>query len=284
MKRLVILITAACWLISFGLAVAGDFESDSFDFPKDDIQLLVLNISLGAGTFYAVSEDMDNLAKGTIDYDRKKVRISYDYVKDGSTGFLDLTSEHRKKLNIDSDDNNWDIVLSKKYSTELTTELGACKADFDLGGIPLTYFSLDIGAAEGKVDFSTPNPDEMVKMEVDAGAASLKIKHLGNANFRRLKFEGGVGDFEIDFSGNYRTKSRAVVSIGLGSAKIYIPRDLPVSVEADDNFLSSVEFIGYDGKEIEDNFMETDNFRKSDYGLDLEVDVGLGSVEIIWID
>ena len=66
---------------------------------------------------------------------------------------------------------------------------------------------------------------------------------------------------------------------------IYIPRNLPVRIDAEDNFLASVDFDNPDRRgQMEDDYYESDNYRDSDYGLSLEIDIGLGSVNLIWVD
>ncbi|MCP4706370.1 MAG: hypothetical protein GY865_17365 [candidate division Zixibacteria bacterium] len=280
------LIFASLFLLIFvTILTAGKYETKIFSFPADDIKKLEVSIELGAGEFLLEVGNIDEIAKANVEYDDRSVDVYGEYKKRGTTGVIEFESEIRKKFNIDTDDNNWDIVLSDKFPTELNIDIGACEAEIDLGGLPLEYLDFDVGAAEVDILFSRPNPGMAEEIKIDAGAVELKVEELGNANFDRLSFDGGAGDFDIDFSGEYKGKSRAKISIGLGSAKIRIPSDLPVRIETSDSFLSSVDFRHEDERYLDgDDYYETKDFRRSDIGLDLEVSVGLGSIEIIFED
>jgi len=286
MGRRIIGFTIAALLLSASFLQAGRFETMHFSFtPEEDIENLEVRIDLGAGEFQLAVEKMDEVAVADAEYDERRIEVYADYDEHGKTGVVEFRSECRRNFNIDTEDNIWDIILSDKYPTELEIDIGACEAEFDLGGLPLEFLDLDVGAADAEISFGKPNPIEAEEIMIDAGAADFRLKKLGNANFRRLTFDGGVGDFELDFSGEYKGMSRVDIDIGMGSATLYIPRDLPVRIEADDSFLSSVDFDNAPRKFLEDDdYYETDDFDDADYGLDIEVSVGLGSVDIIFED
>ncbi|UCD95108.1 MAG: hypothetical protein JSU69_03400 [Candidatus Zixiibacteriota bacterium] len=269
-------------LLFHGNVPAGDLEVRDISFPPDEIKLLVINADLAAGTFLIRSDDADEIFQAEVEYDPRRVEVFAEYEREGSTGYLDIGSDVNWRKNINTDDNRWIAVLSRKYVTELRADLGACETDLELGGIPIVHIDLDIGAAAGRVSFSEPNPEIAERILIDAGAAEFEGENLGNANFERFTFDGGVGSFELDFSGEYSRRCQAKVSIGLGKAKIYIPRGLPVRIDAEDNFLSSVDFKSRGRYEIDDDYFESDDYRESDVGLELEIEVGLGSVDVIW--
>ncbi len=272
-------------ILSASALMAGRHETEKFSFPAGDIENLEVSIELGAGKFNLHVENIDDVARANVEYDDRKVEVFGRYTERGKFGIVEFESETRKRFNIDIEDNCWDIELSNKYPTELDIDIGACEAEIDLGGLPLTYLDFDVGAADVDILFSRPNPGQAEEITINAGAVELKVKELGNANFDRLSFDGGAGDFDIDFSGEYKGMSRAKISIGLGSAKIRIPFDLPVRIETDESFLSSVDFRHEDESCLDgDDYYETKDFRRSEYGLDLEVSVGLGSIEIIFED
>ncbi|SYZ72665.1 exported hypothetical protein [Candidatus Zixiibacteriota bacterium] len=271
-------------LICGRMAWAGDIEKRHFSYPGDDIKTLIANFDLGAGKFIFMPKDTVGILEADVEYDSRNVEVFAEYKKRGSVGRLDVGSDLLNKMHVESEDNIWEVGLSRRYPSELTFDIGLCETDIELGGVPITYLKLDLGAADGTLKISTANPDTADDVILDAGAASFEAEKLGNLNFSRLSFDGGVGKFRLDFSGDYRVRSRARVSIGLGKALIYIPSNLPVRIEAEDNFLSTVKFRNRDRFEVEDNYFESKDFRESKIGLDLKIDVGMGSVEIIWVD
>jgi len=284
MRKLGYLLFLILYLIPPAGAKARELTNKQISFPEDTIKLLVTNIDLGVGEFILNAGNFSDIVRAEVEYNDQRVEVYSDYGRKGSTGYLELGSDFKSKTHIQSEDNRWKMTLSKKYSTDLSMDFGLCSSDIDLGGIPLKYLNLDIGASESDLKFSEPNPQIADEVKIDAGACKLDIEKLGNANFRFLKFDGGVGKFTLDFTGEYKTDSRADVSIGLGKATIYLPSNLPLRVESETNFLSSVKFKNERRFDVKDGFFESLDFSKSDVRLDLKIDVGLGSVDIIWVD
>jgi len=267
-----------------GKSEAGSLRSKQIIFPPDEISRLEANFDIGAGEIVLKPGDTSKaIIRADVEYDPKNIEVYSDYEKRGKTGYLEVGSEVQSHTHMDTEDNRWNIILSKQYQTELKIDIGACDADLDLGGIPLTFLKLSIGAAKGHLVFSSPNP-ATCDISIDAGASSFEIEKLGNANFEYLTLDGGVGEFVLNFAGEYKTKARARISIGLGKATIYIPSGLPVRIEAEDNFLSSVDFKNAGRFDIEDGYCESKDFHDSPVGLDMKIDVSLGKVEIIWVD
>jgi hypothetical protein len=85
----------------------------------------------------------------------------------------------------------FDLALGTGRPFRLTVEVGASENLFDLGGVPLTRLSFSTGAGKTELDFSAPNPESMTMLEIAAGAASLDVRNLANANFAEMKLEGG---------------------------------------------------------------------------------------------
>ncbi|UCD16710.1 MAG: hypothetical protein JSV44_09650 [Candidatus Zixiibacteriota bacterium] len=261
---------------------ADKFIDEQLVFPKDDIDLLSVCIDFAAGDIRIGVHETDHIAVIDVEYNARTTKVAAEYENDDRIGYLDLSSKQRRKSEINTEDNLWDVTLSTRYVAEFDLDLGACQADLDLGGIPTEMFNLDIGAAKGTLTFSKPNPISAEKINIDAGAASFDLEQLGNANFSRFEFGGGLGKFVLDFSGKYTAKSRAKISIGMGKAVIHIPASLPVRIETNDNFLSSVDFKNADHQSLDGDYYETEDFHSSDYGLDVSIDVGMGSIEIIF--
>ncbi|MEW6014622.1 MAG: toast rack family protein [Candidatus Zixiibacteriota bacterium] len=263
-------------------AVAAPVETKEFNFPADSITILYADIDLAAGNFRLTSEEMPALFRADVTYNPDRLEVFADYRKRGERGYLEVGSDLFSKFQVDTEDNRWEMELSRSYKTDLKLEFGLCDAFIDLGGVPLTDLNLDIGVAEGKLVFSSPNPTELDNISIEAGAAEFEIEKLLNANFKTLKFDGGVGEFRLEFTGELKTRAQAEISVGLGSAVIYLPRELSVRIEAEDNFLSKVKFRNAAGLRIRDGYYKSEDFDSAAARLDLRIDVGLGSVEIVW--
>jgi len=266
-------------------SAAADLEHISKKIDADGARKIEASVEVGAGDITISSADISEVASVDVDYDPRRIDCTVDYDVRGGTGRLRLESELLRKHNVDTDNNVWDVVLSRRYPMMLEIEAGACDAQIDLGGLSLSELTLEIGAASGEIDFSTPNPVRMEKLSIDAGAASLEFTNLGNANFERCNFDGGAGSFELDFRGKYTDESEISIDIGLGSGEITLPRDVPVRIETGDpGWFSSVEFHNDDLEEVDDGVYESDDYEDADIRILIELDVGLGSVDIYFRD
>lgn len=282
MRKNVLLISLFTF-IAVSAVFAGEMVHKQERIDIKDADKVDFNCDLGAGEFKIIPGDIEEAAIIDIDYDSRRIKYYVDSENRGNTCNINLESERRRKSSMNTEDNKWNIQLSKKYPMTINMDIGACDADFDLGGIPIEEFSLDIGAASGTIDFSEPNPNRLREMEIDAGASSLEMTSIGNANFERFTFSGGAGSFDLDFRGKYKGTSKIVIEIGLGSGDITLPEGIPVRVETEDsNWLSSVDIHNRDLDEVDDDVLESPDFEDADTKIIIELTVGLGSLDVRW--
>ena len=175
------------FVLTFSVS-AGKMEHLSEKIDAEGADKIEVSIEFGAGEIILSSDDMAEVATVEVDYDPRRIECEIDYNVRRGIGHLHLESIVRRKRNIDTEKNLWEVVLSNRYPAVLEIEAGACDAEMDLGGIPITELSIEIGAASGEVDFSNPNPERMVDFDVDAGAASLEFRNLGRV--LRTRFPG----------------------------------------------------------------------------------------------
>jgi hypothetical protein len=283
MRRTALIILIGALILIAAVAVtAAKIVHKTETVSAEGAKRLMVSCSFGAGKLTVSPEDLADAARLEVAYEPEKVdyRVEYE-VKDG-TGYLEMKSHLNHHLNIDDTDNEWNAAFSTRYPMELKMEVGACEANIDLGGLKLDDLNLEIGAASGEIDFSRENQGRCRFMRCEAGASSLKIKNLGNAGFEDFKFTGGVGSFDIDFRGKYQGESTAKMEIGLGSGDITLPKGLPIRIEADENWFSSIDLHGEDVNEVHKGVYESDDFDSAKDRLVLKIEVGLGSVDLYW--
>src|SRR5438067_1275640 len=95
----------------------------------------------------------------------------------------------------------FDLALGTAQPYMLTIETGASEGAFELGGLPLGRLIVKLGAGKNVMRFSEPNPRAMSVFDLDAGAGSMELYGLANANFADLTLDGGAAAFTCDFSG-----------------------------------------------------------------------------------
>jgi len=278
-------LTVSLVLIIFtaGLVMAGRREQETRSIETEGAKKIEVELEFGLGELRILPEDMLKAAILEMSYNPRQVEYDIDYKVRKGTGRLFIESSTHRKIHIDSEDNLLDLTLSTRYPMSLEMDIGACDAEIDLGGVSLEYLDIDVGAASGDIDFSEPNPVRMKEMNIDAGASSLDMHSIGNANFDLMTFSGGAGSFDFDFRGEYKGESRIDIDIGVSSADIILPRGIPTRVETSgSNWLSTVDFHKDDLEEIDDNIYESLDFKDAKTRIILIIDVGLGSVDIYW--
>ncbi|HOP07759.1 MAG TPA: toast rack family protein [candidate division Zixibacteria bacterium] len=269
-------------LICAGLTAARSIETVDRTIEAEGAKKLDITIDFAAGELTIDPEDMSEAAKLHLEYDTRRVDYDIDYKLHGSTGSLYMETERLTKRDIDTEDNLWDLKLSKRYPIEMEMDIGACDAKMELGGLPLVELSLDVGAASGVIEFSDKNPERLRMFSVDAGAASVEINNIGNSGFEEFDFDGGAGSFELDFRGdNYEGLCEVTIDIGLGSCELTLPKGIPVQITSDDDgWFSSIDFHGDDLEEVDDGVWESDDFENARTSIALDLDVGMGSIDI----
>jgi len=243
-------------------------------------KFLETKIDFGAGELKLLpNAGSGKLFEGRLAYRPNHGQPDLHYSAGGQTGYLTLETHSLKKIFSDGDPKNqWDISFSPKVSHSFDIDIGACEAEMDFTGLPIEKLKLDLGAGEGRVRFDRPNPVVMEMLDIDAGASELEIKGLGNARFKKLKFDGGMGSFRLDFSGQTAMDGQAEISIGMGEVEIVLPRELGVRVYKE-GALSSIDFDG-DLEKVGDGVWETENYRTAKRRLIIDLSVGLGSAEV----
>lgn len=262
------------------IGAKGDVEHYQESIPDDGATQLDMTIDFGAGDIRISPGNPTGVALIDIDYEPDVVRYRIDQSSKGNTKHLQLTAEPRRRTWKSGTTNDWDITLSRTRRLTGDFELGACDAEIDLGGIPITELSFEVGAASGELRFSAPNPERIRELKIEVGASSMDIRQLGNARIDQLDIECGAGSLEIDFTGEFSGETEAHIEVGVSSVDIVIPRGLAVRVEGEDNIFSSIDLPKRTFDEVDDNVFETDNFSTARDKLILVLEVGMGSVDI----
>lgn len=246
---------------------------------------LTVKMDIGAGIIDLRRNRTGDILNAEVEYDPEEIRVDIDYDRIKDEGKLYLKSKSRNKgLDLDTEDNYWFLEFGDRIPISFEIDVGACEADFDFTGLKIDKLDMDLGASSVEVDFRKPNLERISKINIDVGVSELTISGLGNANFDKLYFDGGVGDFTLDFSGEFEHRAYVDIDIGLGSLTILVPKDAGVQIKSESSFLSSFSIDKRDFDEVEDDLYESNNFGEKDKELIFDIEVGLGSVEVEYID
>jgi hypothetical protein len=282
MKKILMLSLCSILLVSGLVAFSfGKYSKNLHrEFTLKDETLIKARIEFGAGEFILEKTNHDKIiVAAEYDPDYLKYRLNYEPIKGIGEFYLKCKTEEGD-IDWDEEKNNCDLSFSPKFPLDLKVEIGAAKADFNFSGLKIKNLDMEIGAANAVVRFDQPNPIKMQTLKLEAGASKLKILGLGNANFEKMRFEGGVGNFVLDFSGELDHSAVVNIELGLGKITIKVPRNFGVKIESEKSFLSHISIDEDDFREVDSNVYQTKNYGKTKGELNLYIEVGMGSVEV----
>jgi cytoskeletal protein CcmA (bactofilin family) len=267
-----------------GVRIGPDLTAVSEKTEAPEVKSVNARVIMGAGRFRltkCLTEGVLSAVTGS--YNRERLKYDYVFTSQGDRGdFRFATETSGKSLSdLEGRESNWQIEFDGDIDLQLKASVGAAKSEIDAGGLKLSRLDLEIGAADARVDFSAPNKTNLDNFTVEAGACKLQMINIGNSRFRRLQFEGGVGKFVLDFSGQFDYRAEAKVTVGMGALTLIIPRELGLQLRADDNWLSSLGFskehlVAVAGSGV----YETEGFDAASGQLILTLEIGLGSANI----
>jgi len=243
---------------------------------------LTVSVNYGAGEFRLSAAPEGTLYRMELRYDEDRFTPVRDY--DAEAARLALGIRGRGgRVNLGDRRSgepvpSLDLELSPDIPLILDLELGAVKSRVDLGGLALRRVRYRTGASETDLRFSQPNPEDCDELQLEAGAAALRVWSIGNANCRQVRFDGGVGDVTLDFSGAWRGEMVAGLNVAFGTLTLMLPRDAGVSVRVT-RFLASFERTGFVKR---GDTYYTPGYDASSRRLALDVRAALGGIDVVW--
>jgi hypothetical protein len=121
--------------------------------------------------------------------------------------------------------------------------------------------------------YLNPTVPTALSLELGAGDANLA---LGGLSLTDLTLANGAGDTTLDLTGDWQTNLDASVRIGAGDLTLRLPRHVGVRVEVD----QVTGHVEADGFTEADGFYTNDAYGEAPVNLSIEVDQGVGNVEL----
>lgn len=282
---LILIISSALIFLCSG-AGARDMQRYSETIEADtQVKKIHLKLDIDIANLKIVAHSGEDMLTANARYDADKIRVDVEYEGSGSEADIFVISDQRKKrFNLDSDDCRWQISLSTDYTWDIIIDAGVTEGRLNLSGLPIERLKMDIGAGEFRVIFEEPNPESMRKFTVDAGAGELKILGIGYANCEVFNLDGGAGEFVLNFEGMTDGFHSANIDIGVGEVVVELPEELPVRLNAEEGWLNSINVRTSELDMDVDGRFETGNYDDADYGLEIDLDVGIGEASIVIAD
>jgi hypothetical protein len=218
------------------------FELQDDGAPVESVEA-VLNVALGVVRVDGTDEDA--LFQAEVDLTSERLRPRFEgAIRDGHARVaLSLGGEEVSLRGVRATHGNaWRLYFSERTPLTLALNLGAAEADLDFTGIPLRRLGLESGFAKAALRFGAPNPVALEHLDISAGLSDFSARGLGNARFDALSFDGGAGEFTLDFTGDaLQPGATADVKVGMASLTLVFPTGHPVVLDAPASFMTHVE-------------------------------------------
>jgi len=170
-----------------------------------------------------------------------------------------------------------DLALAEGVPMHLDLDLGAVRADLDVGGLSLRRLQLRTGASETRLDVSAPNPVRMQSARFEVGAADFTALRLGNLDAADVTVSAGVGKVRLEFGGEWRRDTAVTVEMGLGSLELVVPEELGVRLNRE-TFLTSWD---PEGMVKRGNSYYSTNWDTADRRVTVNVKAAFGSIKVL---
>lgn len=258
----------------------GELREESVQVPLNDASAAEVDITFGAGELKLRPGVTEGLLEADFTYNVDELKPVLEQNRHGDRLDVSLYLEAEGlSFNLGEETRNeWDVHLSDRVPISLNLDLGAARGRVDLGGLRLTDARIRTGAADVEIKWDEPNPELLDLLEVDAGAANLKLRKLGNAHFDQMNFTGGAGNFDLDFSGDWQESARVSIDAGLSNLTLVVPHDVGVKVNTDDKALANVNARGLQRR---GSAWVNDAYDESELELIINIDIGLGNLTLI---
>lgn len=210
----------------------GALVTEDIRVPRPVTGEVALQINFAAGELDIHPGATGALVEGSAQYDVEQLRPTVN-TEDGrvvlSTGELENFTDLDFNLDLGGVENRWELALADD-PMDLEVAAGAFTGEFDLTGLALRELEISTGASDLMVFFNEPNPVVMNRLQINTGASQIHLQGLAHAGFRRLEFQGGVGDYTLDFQGQLRGNASVRAGAAMSSLTLVVPEDMNVEL------------------------------------------------------
>jgi len=282
-----------CLILFLTFSIADERVTEQHDIPFKGEEELDVGIEIGLGKLDLKSNGGGKyIMQSEITYSKELYKPEVVYKTVGKRGKLRLISKqidksrfwgHSKKSSSANVKNNyWCVSMIETIPTAYNIDLGLGRGILDFTNLKVNNLSLACGLSDVVVEFTKSNKERIRMLVIETGLGNVEAYGLGYANMDRFDVECGLGSTNLRFDGDLNRDVKGRITVGLGSVNIEIPEKYAVQIEAESSFLSSINFRGF--REIEENVYRSKNWKSAKKRIYMIVEIGLGSVDIDWID
>lgn len=249
---------------------------------RTDEEKVTVEVELGGGNVkIKKTNDRSKIMDASVSYTEKKMKPDFSYEKQNKKGYLTVTGG---KQNIqwwgDFGKNRWQLGLTDQVPLVFDIELGAGSGELDFSDLRVSELDLEVGACHTTLWFNSPNKETLNDLRMEAGVGQLEAYGLCNANFKNLSFEGGIGSYFLDFSGDLSQNAEVTISIGVGECLVIIPENLNAEIETEGSLFSTISVPGDQFEKIGKQRYQNKNPAGSSKRVKFFLQAGVGKIEV----
>lgn len=241
----------------------------------ENAESLEAQINLGLGSLKMVKGDADTLYDLRIDYNGKSDKPEVDFSRSGNRASLRVSMEGKQGSGWWKEDNKINLSISPEvdFNARLTTGVG--ENLIDLSGLKVAGLEVVNGVGNTEIYMDEINGTDCKALNVTNGIGHLEMTGLGNYGFSDFRFNGGIGDSTLDFSGDWKSVGDISIKVGLGSLEVVVPDYLGVKVRSSKSFLSSMQMPGFE--QVGNEYVSS-NIKEAEKQIVIQVNTGIGDV------
>jgi len=282
-RALAVMMSACCLLLSScGIeeAVEGNLATMQKSEPLGNEELLEAEIDLPVGTLEIEAGPASNLYECELEYNERAFSPELDVHRRGNTAVLHFRLNGEGKGTRRMGKTRLTLRLNPSVPVVLRTKNGVGESRIDLENLRVRELRIENGVGETQVSMLSPNQTTCERVDISNGVGALKMTGLGNLAFRQLRFQGGVGGSELDFSGEWREEGEINIDVGVGGVELTVPRSVGAEVQASKSFLSGVNLPDFEKRG--DTYI-SNNMERVNKVIRLRVNAGIGGVDLKWL-
>jgi hypothetical protein len=254
----------------------GEMHDDTETVDLGEVESVTVRLLFGAGDLTVEPGEPDRLLYGRFRYnvDEWKPEITF---QDDLLSITQGNADRDRGWPLGNAHNEWQLAFSPDVPIEMNVDVGAGDAEFDLSGLEIEQLDLDLGAGNIEIRFDEPNEADLGDLNLNAGATKLEMTGIGNAGPRRARIQGGVGDIDLGFAGEWTRSAEIDVVAGFGDLTLRLPDDVGVRVEVEGGLAN----VDASGLRRSGGAYVNDLYGEAEIELDVTVTAGVGQVTLI---
>ncbi len=241
-----------------------------------------VDVDFGQGELFLAPGTAPSLLEGLCQYSMPLLSPSLQEEEHDGQVFVELSGKGRSfgSQARAAMTNQWDVQLCRSLPMALDVSVESSTGEIDLGGLQLTDLVLQGDESTLNVGFDRPNPEVMESLRVVIGVGDLEMKRLGNANFRKMSVDGGMGTIELDFSGKWSHPAEVAIESGLCDVRLIIPREIPVRIATAETVECQLEGFQAEGSHWVNAAWKDGNPRRRQELL-IQWNAGMGQMDVV---